>query len=277
MKKISLLLLLVLMSGCASKKAPQGAELARFDGTSITENQFLQKFQTLPPEVRKFASSRRKQFLEDLAAEHFLMKEADRQSIAKDPEVENLLEAARRKIVIARLVEKEIDGKVVIGPEEAQKYYEAHRDEFMTPLTLRASHILVKTQEEATLIKTALLSGSDFEEMARKSSVDATAIRGGDLGFFQKGRFIKEFEDEAFSMKKGELRGPVRSQFGYHLIRLTDRLEPMRREFKDVKGFIEQRLLAEKRSQAFKLFLTKLKGNVKIEIDETKLGALNLT
>lgn len=275
MKKISFFLLVLMLCGCTPKSSG-GTALARFDGTAITDKDFSRRLESVPKEVRSFASRRRKEFLEDLVAEHFLVKEAKKRGFEKDPEVAGVLESARRKILIARLVEKEVDDKIMIGPEEANQYYQAHREEFMTALTLRASHILVKTEQEAALIKEALDQGADFEEMARKSSLDATAIRGGDLGFFQRGRFVPEFEDAVFQMKKNEVAGPVKSQFGYHVIKLTDRAEPVLREFDNVKIFVEQRLASEKRSRAFRALVEKLKGNSKVEIDDKKLEALDL-
>ncbi len=276
MKKIHYFLLVVLISGCASKST-EGVSLARFEGGKVTEKDYLRRLEAMPEEARSFVRGHKKEFLEDIVAEHFLLKEAKRRGIQKDPEVQQLLEAAQRKIIISRLVQKEIDDKVSLTDEEVEKYYTNHQDEFMTSMTLRASHILVKTGEEALLIKTQLEGGGDFEELARQNSLDATAIRGGDLGFFQRGRFVPEFEDAVFTMKKGELKGPVKSQFGYHLIKLTDRLEPTLRQFRDVKDFVRQRLLAEKRSRAFRELVTKLKGNTRVDIDEKKLDKIEVS
>ena len=276
MKKFSLFLLILCIAGCAPKSS-QGSVLARFDGTSITDGEFMDRIEALPKEMRNFAWQRKKEFLNDLVSEHYLLKEAEKRKVQNEPEVKDLLEAARRKIIVSRLVQKEVDDKVSLGPDEAEKYYQDHRDEFMTPLTLRASHILVKTEEEAAGIKDAIEKDADFEDMARKTSLDATAIRGGDLGFFQRGRFVPEFEDAVFQMKKGQIAGPVKSQFGYHVIKLTDRLEPSLREFRDVKPFVEERLLSEKRSKAFKALVAKLKGNASVNVDEKKLESLRLS
>ena len=275
MKKISFFILALFLIGCSSKSSG-GAVLARFDGVTLTDTEFIQRIEGMPKDVQNFVIRRKKEFLEDLVAEHFLSKEAKKRNLEKDPEVQALLESAHRKILIARLVEKEVDDKIVLGADEAQKYYQSHKEEFMTTLTLRASHILVKTEQEAALIKEAILQGADFEDMARRNSLDATAIRGGDLGFFQKGRFVPEFEEVVFKMKKGELNGPIKSPFGYHVIRLTDSLEPTLREFRDVKGLVEQRLVSEKRSRAFRALVEKLKGNVRVDVDEKKLEALKL-
>lgn len=275
MKKLSFFILILFSSGCAARPS-QGNTLARFDGTSISETEYVHRFKSLPKEVRSFAIRHKKDLLNDVIAEHYLLKEAQHRGIEKDDEVKELLEAARRKIIIARLIEKEIDEKIALAPDEAEKYYADHKDEFMTALTLRASHILVKTEEEARLLKAQLEGGADFEETARRFSLDATAIRGGDLGFFQRGRFVPEFEDAVFGMKKGELRGPVKSQFGYHLIKVTDRMEPTLRQFRDVKNFVEERLTSGKRSKNFKVLVEKLKGSSRVDIDEKRLDTLEI-
>lgn len=141
----------------------------------------------------------------------------------------------------------------------------------MTPLLFRASHILLKTEDEATAVKTALDQGADFEETARQKSIDTTAARGGDLGYFQKGQFVPEFEEQVLQMKKGEIRVPVKTRFGYHVIRLNDRVEPRLRDFQSVKKMVEERLMNDRRAKMFKELVEKLKGNTKIKIDEQAL------
>jgi parvulin-like peptidyl-prolyl isomerase len=178
---------------------------------------------------------------------------------------------AHHKILIAKLIEKEVDKKIRVEAEEVAKYYEFHKEEFMTPLLLRASHILLKTEEEALSVKAALDSGADFEEMARQKSLDATAIRGGDLGIFQKGQFVPEFEEAVFRMSKGEVSQPVKTPFGYHIIKLSDRMEQRLRDLKTVRNIVEERLFREKRSKALKALVEKLRGNIKIDIDESAL------
>ncbi len=274
MKKIWLVLAVLVVSGCVSKPADKSKVLARFDGIVVTENDFTKKLQSLPKTVRTIVASHKKDLLNDMASEHFLLKEAKRQGLEKEEDVRDLIQAAHRKILIAKLVEREVDNKIRVEPEEITKYYEFHKEEFMTPILLRASHILVKTEEEAGSVKAALDAGADFEETARQHSLDATAIRGGDLGFFQKGQFVPEFEEAVFRMKKGEVNGPVKTPLGYHVIKLSDRMEPRLRELKVVQKIVEERLLREKRSKTFKDFVEKLKGNVNIDIDEK---ALDLT
>ena len=267
---------LLTICGCLSLKSDNSKVLAKFDGTTVTEREFSKKVQGLPKSVQGAALERRKDLVEDMAAEHFLLKEALRRGLDKDQDVKDLFDTARKKILIARLIEKEVDEKIQLGPDDLAKYYEFHQEEFMTPLLLRASHILVKTAEEANAIKAQLDGGADFEELARSKSIDSTAIRGGDLGFFQKGQFVPEFEEAAFALQKGQVSGPVKTSFGYHIIRLNDRAEPRLRDLKSVKNLVKERLVNERRSKTFKEFVEKLQGNSKIEFDDKALEDVTL-
>ena len=87
---------------------------------------------------------------------------------------------------------------------------------------VRASHILVETKEEAEKLREEILSGKDFEDAAALNSICPSGANGGDLGYFGKGMMVKPFEDACFSMEVGDLSEPVQTQFGWHLIQLTD-------------------------------------------------------
>lgn len=88
---------------------------------------------------------------------------------------------------------------------------------------VKASHILVDTEQEAIKLKEEILSGKDFEDVAAEHSNCPSGARGGDLGFFGRGQMVKEFENAAFDLKVGELSDPIRTNFGWHLILVTDK------------------------------------------------------
>lgn len=266
--------LILLSAGCGKKDS--GSVVARFGKEVITEAEYKEKFERLPKGLRGIALANKKEFLEDLVAERLLLNEAKRRKLETLPDVKLLLEAARKKIAVAKLIELEIDKKLVLGVEEPMVYYEAHKEEFTTPVLLRASNILVKTQEDARQIQKELLAGGDFEDTARKRSLDAAALRGGDLGYFQKGQFVPEFEEAAFKLRKGELSDVVKTRFGVHLIKLTDRMEPQMREFNSVKKLIEDKILKEKRAVAFKALIEKLKAGSQLSVNEKNLEAASL-
>lgn len=88
---------------------------------------------------------------------------------------------------------------------------------------VRASHLLVKTEEEVNELREEILGGAKFEDVAARVSMCPSGANGGDLGFFSKGQMVKEFEDAAFTMEVGEISMPIQTQFGWHLIYLTDK------------------------------------------------------
>jgi peptidyl-prolyl cis-trans isomerase C len=275
-KFLALLTILLVIPGCLNlKKSDPSAILARFDGETITKDDFLKKVGTLPKALQRVAMSKKEDLIEDMAAEHFLLKEAERQGLEREPDVKEMLQKAHQKIIIAKLVDKEVDKRIAISDEDVSQYYEFHKEEFVTPLLLNASHILVPTEEEAIAVKATLDTGVDFEEVAKQRSTDATAQRGGDLGYFQRGQFAPEFERAVFELKIGEISGPVRTRFGYHVIRLNDRVEPKIRELASVKKVVEERLLSEKRSKYFREYITRLKGNRKVEFEKNAIQALD--
>jgi peptidyl-prolyl cis-trans isomerase C len=87
---------------------------------------------------------------------------------------------------------------------------------------VRASHILVKSEQKAKEILEKLNNGTDFAELAKKYSICPSSKKGGDLGYFTKGKMVRPFENLAFSLKKGEIGGPIKTEFGYHIIKVTD-------------------------------------------------------
>lgn len=88
---------------------------------------------------------------------------------------------------------------------------------------VKASHLLVKTEEEAKKLREEIVNGKDFAAVAKEVSLCPSGQNGGDLGYFTYGQMVKEFEDVAFSMEVGEVSNPIKTQFGYHLIYLTDK------------------------------------------------------
>ena len=259
--------------GCHLKK--QGTILASFDSTTITKEEFANKLQSLPREIQTIAYRRKKDFIDEMINERFLFEEAKKRQIAALPDVKDLLKAAHDKIIVAKLIEIEVDRKVKFEPDEASKYYETHKDEFMSPLLLRASQILMSSEADANAVKAQLDAGSDFDVLARAHSTDAAAAKGGDIGYFQKGQLIPEFEEQAFKLSKGQVSPVFSSQFGYHIIKLTDRVEPALKDFKVVKTKLEKQIFNQKRSDVLKAFVEKIKGNAKVQIDEKVLESVS--
>ena len=129
---------------------------------------------------------------------------------------------------------------------------------------VRASHILVSSEAEARDILQQLRDGADFASLARKYSLDpGSARKGGDLGYFSTGSMVESFDKAAFGLKPGEVSGIIQTQFGYHIIKVTDsRL----RKFPGAKGEIEQAALREKQDKAFRRWYSEVRSKAKVEV-----------
>jgi len=140
-----------------------------------------------------------------------------------------------------------------VTDEEIRKVYEARASQFRVDEQRRASHILVKTKDEADKLLVELKkSPGSFAELAKKHSQDTgSAANGGDLGWFGKGMMVKPFEDAAFAMKDGQLSGPVQSEFGYHIIKLTGIQPGKARPFEEVKKELGQQIARDKGARKF--------------------------
>jgi peptidyl-prolyl cis-trans isomerase D len=156
------------------------------------------------------------------------------------------------KIKIAYLVLSPSDflDKVTIAEKEISDFYELNQESFKNPQQIKARHILLKvspdasesekteTKEKALSLLKRLQDGEDFVALAKKYSQDPAASKGGDLGYFTRGQMVKPFEELAFSLKKGELGGPVKTQFGWHIIRVDDIKDATIKTFSEVRNQI---------------------------------------
>ncbi len=167
-------------------------------------------------------------------------------------------------------------GDVEVNDAEAKAYYDENKEDFNKPEQVKASHILVKvdasaTPEQKAAAKTKIdgllkqvKAGGDFATLAKENSDCPSKERGGDLGFFDRGTMVKEFADAAFALKVGEISGIVETQFGYHIIKVTDRKEGGLMPFEKAKADIVKSLDSKKKSELFKQLIEKIKAQAKI-------------
>ncbi len=146
----------------------------------------------------------------------------------------------------------------IISDADVKKQYEENKDLYTT---IRASHILVKTEDEAKDILKRIKSGESFEDLTKLSTEPGAEARKGDLGYFTKGKMVPEFEKAAFALKPGEISDVIKTDFGYHIIKLTDRKDT----FEQVKDNVLKDL-QNKESAKFDKKIKELKDNAKIEI-----------
>ena len=183
----------------------------------------------------------------------------------------------REGMVIQKLIDREVAGKLAISDKDTKDYYDEHMDLFKQPEKIQASHILVKVEQGADesvkaealkkikKIQKELKTGGDFAELAKKYSDCPSKAKGGDLGSFGRGQMVKPFEEAVFSLKPGEISDIVETDFGYHLIKAGDKKAEVITDYKDIKEKLAQYLKQMKTSEEVKKYIESLKEKAKIE------------
>lgn len=160
--------------------------------------------------------------------------------IANGQTLEAFKESGRTNIYEQMLLlklERDVASPIEVSEEALTAYWEEHRSDYATEEQVRASHILVGTPEEAEAVLADLAAGADFAQVAAERSLDTgSAPQGGDLGFFSRGAMVAEFEDAAFALGVGETSGAVETQYGFHIIRLTERKPGTAPELAEVRA-----------------------------------------
>ena len=183
----------------------------------------------------------------------------------------------QRGLAINQLLNTHVRQKITVTEEEGKKFYNNNPNLFKQPEQVKASHILIKVAPDAEeskkiqarkkieTVQKKVRQGEDFGLLAKANSEGPTAQREGDLGYFNRGRMAKPFEDAAFALNVGEVSGIVETQFGYHLIKVTDKKPARTISYKEVKPRLEQHLKKEKAKTEIQDYIENLKKSAKIK------------
>jgi peptidyl-prolyl cis-trans isomerase C len=204
-------------------KADPNQVVARVDGADITRQEVIDSAADLPDQIRSQIDLVFPQLLNRYIGLKLLGDKGRAENLAEDPEVKKLMgdyeTEAIRQVFVTRYLNQQVTDETV------KARYEENLKDNPPPEEVRAAHILVKTEEEAKAIVEQLKGGADFAALAKEKSEDkGSGANGGELGWFTKEVMVKEFADAAFAMKPGEFsQAPVKSQFGWHVIKLEER------------------------------------------------------
>ncbi len=235
--------------GSAPGSGPRGKVLAVVDGEPITEATLLKEVENLPPYVRPIleTAAGRAQFLDSVITRDLLMREALRRGIDRRPEVADRIAMARKSIVLEALLRDVAEKAPGLSDAALRKIYDANPAAHQVGERVKVSHILFRDKARALEFLGRAKAGESFEALMKE--VGAGNVKGevaADLGEIERGNFVKEFEAAAFAAAPGEVIGPVKTTYGYHVIKVYEKLPAGTISFEEMKP----KLLAEQREQA---------------------------
>ncbi len=220
--------------------------------------------------------------LQDIAESANLTLEQLKQRVAQSGQnFEDMKQQVRTFVSFQKLLEAEFPEKMQVTEDEAKAFFEENKDQFGQAEQVKASHILLKpdtsdpntdpnearaearAKTEEVLQK--LKDGADFAELAKETGGYPSASRGGDLGFFKRGAMVPAFDKVAFELQVGQISDIVETQFGYHVIKVTDKQQASEPSFEEVKDKVMAQLESRKQMETFKEYSEDLKENANIE------------
>ena len=290
-KLLLVLLGLSLLFGlCSNSLASdkKGDILAQVGPYKLTLEQFEKQIQSLPPQFQMALIRNphlKEQLLDRWVNITLLAQEAKERKLDQDPEIKTRMENIKNALLAQKLMGTEIKGKVKVTDDETETYYKDHQGEFSRPEAVKARHILIrvpagstkKAWEEAKLkaegIRKRIKKGEDFAKLAKEYSDDpGSKNKGGELGFFSKGRMVPEFESAAFSLNPGAVSNPIKTSFGYHIIQVEKKRKATISPLSEVQPQIKRRLYMEKQKKLQDRLIEKLKAKYPVKVNKALLS-----
>ena len=235
--------------------------LAKVGQKEITNLDVQGAIQGLDPfQAQQFQTEEgQKYVLDDLINQELLYMYAKDNNIDQDEEFRTEMKRVEENVLKQYVINK-ILTSVKLTEEEKKAFFEAQKQSFSKPETASAKHILVESEEKANDILGKINAGEvSFEDAAKEHSTCPSKDAGGDLGTFGRGQMVPEFENAVFNMNNGEVSGPVKTQFGYHLIKLENKNESSIPEYDEVAEEVGKTLLFQKQGEVYQQKLNEVK------------------
>ncbi len=275
MKKTSLIIiaLLIFISACTGASKKEENVLKIIGKEKISQEDLDQALEAVPQEYKEYYSGEdgEKKILDELVVQKILLQEALKAGIDKEEQYKKEMKNIKEKLLVNLLIKQKIMDSVILEDAELKAYYDENIEEFKFPESIKASHILIKLNDEMDqeqresaekqameILKKA--TTENFSKLAMESSQGPSRENGGDLGWFTQGQMVKEFSDAAFACAKGEICPKlVETVFGLHIIYVEDRHPGEQIAFDEVKGEISQKLILQKRMDVYQSWIEDLK------------------
>src|SRR6516225_9003820 len=250
-------------------RAADDPVLAKVNGVEIRKSDVALAEEELGPSLSQMdPATKNENVLSFLIDMKIVAKAAEDEKIADTDDFKKRMTFTRNRLLMDSLLGAK--GKAATTDDAMKKVYEDASKQISGEQEVHARHILVETEDEAKAVEAELKKGADFAELAKKKSKDPGASDGGDLGFFTKDQMVPEFSKVAFSLDAGKISDPVKTQFGWHIIKVEEKRNRKAPEFDQVKGQIET--YVTRKAQAD--YVSKLRAEAKIErMDQPAAGA----
>jgi peptidyl-prolyl cis-trans isomerase C len=253
-------LAMVLLAGLPARADDANPVLAKVNGSEIRQSDVALAEEELGPSLAQMDPATKKEnvlsFLIDMK---IVDKAAEAKKIEDRDDFKTRLAFARNRLLMDNLLA--VEGKTATTDEAMKKVYDDAAKQITGEQEVHARHILVETEDEAKAVEEELKKGADFAELAKKKSKDPGASDGGDLGFFTKDQMVPEFSAVAFALEPGKISDPVKTQFGWHVIKVEEKRNRKAPDFEQVKPQIET--YVTRKAQAD--YVAKLRETAKIE------------
>src|SRR5579863_2164076 len=253
-------LAMVLLAGLPLRAEEANPVLAKVNGAEIRQSDVTLAEEELGPSLAQMDPSTKKEnvlaFLIDMK---IVAKAAEAKKIEDRDDFKARLAFSRNRLLMDNLLASE--GKAATTEEAMRKVYDEAAKQIEGEQEVHARHILVETEDEAKAIAAELKKGADFAELAKKKSKDPGASDGGDLGFFTKDQMVPEFSAVAFALEPGKISDPVKSQFGWHIIKVEEKRNRKAPDFDQVKAQIETYVMRKAQAE----YVAKLRESAKVE------------
>lgn len=255
----------VSLYGMTAQAAPETV-IAKVNGQNITEAEVEFAEAEIGSELAGVPEKKRRRLLVEYLIEAHLMAEAaEKAGLSEDKDFEARMKYYRLRAFRDAYFEKQV--RDAVPDAEAKALYNRSIKSMPSQEEVRARHILVESEDEAKQIRKKLEDGGDFAELAREFSKDRGGQDGGDLGYFTRGQMVKPFEDVAFQLETGKLSTPVKSDFGWHIIKVEDKRNRLPPTFNEVKDQITASLIQSKLQD----LVQGLRTDAKIELVDASL------
>ncbi len=206
--------------------------------------------------------------IDNMVVEELFVQEAEKTGVSKDKDFQAALDKARRQLLTQRYLQRTVQPKV--NDASVRAFFDKNKTRYSQD-EVKASHVLLKTEAEAKEVYTKAKAGEDFEVLAKKYSKDPSVAQNmGDLGFFTRSRMVPQFADAAFSMKPGEISQPVKSPFGFHVIKVVEKKAGKAVKYDEVK----EQVRGDLQNESINELIASLKKANKVTIFEDKVKTL---